>query len=332
MGRKALLLALVGAALALASCATMPHDVADHPVGSQWVTLGTSGGPAVQAHRSQIANALVVGDAIYLFDVGNGVQRQLALAGLNEQRVKAIFVTHHHLDHNTDLGPLMLTHWTFGRGVLPVFGPHGTVELVNGLATANGPTMLAGFPTAGPLKPPISEVIAATDLPHSLQEPIEVYRDEAIRVTAIGVDHFQQPPSVALPEMPDAVAYRVEAGGRTFVFTGDSGPSQRLARFMTGADVLVTEIVVPAAIGALLRRTASGASDAVRDGIIRGMSVNHLEPAEIGRMAQAAGVREIVLTHFVPSPEDAPDLEAYTRPVREAFGGPVYMASDLDRF
>ena len=29
-------------------------------LADQWVTLGTSGGPSVQTHRSQIANALVV--------------------------------------------------------------------------------------------------------------------------------------------------------------------------------------------------------------------------------------------------------------------------------
>ncbi|MCB2066121.1 MAG: MBL fold metallo-hydrolase [Erythrobacter sp.] len=324
------------AAITLASCATVsaqeaPTVTAAAPT-AQWITLGTSGGPAVQVHRSQIANALVVGDAVYLFDVGNGVQRQMAMAGLDENHVRAVFLSHHHLDHNADLGPVLVTHWTFGQGVLPVFGPEGTSHLVLGLADANAPTLLAGFPTGGPAKPPLRDMVSAADLPFALQEPVLVYEDENVRVSAIGVDHYQLPPSVPLDHMPDAVAYRVEAGGRTIVFTGDSGPSPRLARFMQGADLLVTEVVEAEAIAALLTRTAAGAPDAVRQSIIAGMRRNHLEPAEIGRMAAAAGVGAVVLTHFVPSPEDAADREAYVRDIRSVYAGPVTMANDLDRF
>ena len=57
------------------------------PSTAPWVTLGTSGGPAVQRERSQIANALVTRGGSYLFDVGNGVQRQMALAGIAERDV-----------------------------------------------------------------------------------------------------------------------------------------------------------------------------------------------------------------------------------------------------
>jgi len=62
------------------------------------------------------------------------------------------------------------------------------------------------------------------------------------------------------------------------------------------------------------------------------MRHNHLVPAEIGRMAAAAGVRRVVLTHFVPSPEQSRDVGAYTRDLQREFKGPVALASDLDRF
>lgn len=107
---------------------------------AQWVTLGTSGGPAVQAERAQIANALVVGTAVYLFDVGNAVQRQMAIAGIPEADLKAVFISHHHLDHNASLGPIIMTRWTFNPAPLPIFGPAGRVKLARGLAAANAPT------------------------------------------------------------------------------------------------------------------------------------------------------------------------------------------------
>lgn len=326
---------LISWALALFSvlCAAQALASSDESSSAaQWVTLGTSGGPIIHAERSQIANALVVNGAVYLFDIGDGARRQLALAGIPESGLKAIFISHHHIDHNADLGPLIVSHWTFGSGVLPVIGPEGTVHLVNGLADANAPTVLAGFPTAGRSKPPLAETVKPTDLPYHLQNPTKVYEDANIKVWAIGVDHFQVAPSVTLPRMPDAVAYRIEAGGRTFVYTGDTGPSARLINLAKGADVLVSEVVDVPAIVAQLTGTIKDVPPQVRASIGNGMSSNHLVPAEIGKVAVAAGVKEVVLTHFVPSPEVAADMADYVRDIAKVFRGPVLMAHDLDRF
>lgn len=297
---------------------------------AQWVTLGTSGGPAVQRERSQIANALVTPGGVYLFDVGNGVQRQMALAGIAERDVKVIFLTHHHLDHVADLGPLLWTRWTFGGGPLTVVGPPGTKALVDGLIAASGPITLAGYPVAGPAKPTLGELVSVIEIPADLDQPTDVYADAQIKVKAIGVDHYQSPPSVPVAVMPQAVAYRVDAG-RSIVYSGDSGPSARLTRLAKDADLLVTEVVEPDAIAALLTGGAQGA-DAARAGIVRGMRVDHLTPGEVGRMAQAAGVRAVVLTHFVPSPEAVPDKGIYAREIGAIYKGPLRLANDLDRF
>lgn len=305
---------------------------ASEPEAAQWVTLGTSGGPAVQAERSQIANALVVGKAVYLFDVGNGVQRQMAIAGIPEANLKAVFITHHHLDHNAALGPIIMTRWTFNPAPLPVFGPPGTVKLAMGLAEANAPTELAGFPTAGPAKPPATQIVQPHDLSDNPQHLVPVYQDEAVRVWAIAVDHYQVRPSVPLANLPEAVGYRVEAGGRIFAFTGDSGPSATLVELARGADVLITEVVEPAAIASALARTMQQAPAPVRDGIVAGMTHNHLTPHEIGNLASAAAVKRVVLTHFVPSPEAVPDRRVYSEGIGSAYFGPVALANDLDRF
>lgn len=300
--------------------------------GATWITLGTSGGPAVQVARSQIANALVVNGAVYLFDLGNGVQRQMALAGLSEGDIRGVFISHHHLDHNADLGPLMVTHRTFFRGVLPVIGPVGTRQLVDGLAAANAPTILAAFPTAGPDKAPLRDLFTVTEVPQALQAATLVFEDANVKVWAIGVDHFQQAPSIAMPQMPDAVAYRVEAGRRIFVFTGDSGPSARLDALVRGADVLISEIVEPDAIAANIRKSVKGPPLAQIEAVINGMKVNHLTPENVGRMAAQGNVGQVVLTHFVPSPEDAGSAAAYTRALRRVFKGKVVMARDLGRY
>lgn len=294
----------------------------------RWITLGTSGGPSVQTERAQIANALVVGQSVYLFDAGNDVQRQLARAGIAERNVKAVFLSHHHLDHNADLGPLIITHWLFGQGRLAVTGPAGTRSLALGLARANAPTALASFPTMGAAKPPIEETITPSDLP-DITEPKVIYEDGTVRISAISVEHYQVPPSVALPQLPKAVAYRVEAGGRTLVYSGDTGPSPGLEQLARGADVLFTEVVDLAGIAAELAKSMAQVPAPVRANVVAGMKANHLTADEIGRLAQKAGVRRVVLTHFVPSPDKLRDPSALVRGVRKSFKGPVKLARDL---
>ena len=75
------------------------------------VLLGTGGGPTPKTTRSAPANALVVGDTVYVIDCGNGVGRQLRLAGLDLAKVRHVFVTHHHSDHVADLVTLPLLIW-----------------------------------------------------------------------------------------------------------------------------------------------------------------------------------------------------------------------------
>ena len=93
------------------------------------VLLGTGGGAYPKARRCGSANAVVVGDAVYLIDAGEGVHRQLWRAGLTvNQRfapdrplLRAIFVTHLHADHIMDLANLVQGSWP--SQPIEVFGP-----------------------------------------------------------------------------------------------------------------------------------------------------------------------------------------------------------------
>src|SRR3546814_15095184 len=73
--------------------------------------LGTAGGPIPRQERSQPANALVIGGQVYLIDAGDGLLRQMAAKRLNLGAVRALFLTHHHIDHNADVTVLMIDRW-----------------------------------------------------------------------------------------------------------------------------------------------------------------------------------------------------------------------------
>jgi len=321
---------LVAAALLVASA---PDAAAQRDTKPSWVTLGTSGGPPVRVERAQISNALVMTDgSAYLFDVGNDVQRQMARAHIPETSVKVVLLSHLHLDHVADLGPIIWTHWTFGQGVLRIIGPPGTKTLVDGLVAASAPITLAAYLGAGPAKPTVSRMVAVTEIPADLNEPLEVYRDGAIAVSAIGVDHYPPSPSIKPDAMPQAVAFRVVAGGRTVVYSGDTGPSPRLAKLAQNADLLVSEVIDLDAIAQQMRHDFASAPPGTLEGVIGGMAHSHMTAEEVGKVAAAGHVGEVLLTHFVPVPESVPDRGAYARGIAKSYSGPVILADDLGRY
>ena len=70
--------------------------------------LGTSGGGRPNHYRNPSSTALKINGTVFLFDAGEGTQRQIAFSNLNVLDVKKIFITHMHIDHVGGLIPLIL--------------------------------------------------------------------------------------------------------------------------------------------------------------------------------------------------------------------------------
>jgi ribonuclease BN (tRNA processing enzyme) len=318
-----------GALLLLAAISCAPAVAANPPV--ELVTLGTGGGPVVQTRRAQPANAVRVGDAVYLFDVGEGTQRQMEAARLPLASVRAVFLTHHHLDHVGGLGPLIANRWVQMRHApLPVIGPPGTLGMVAGLVQAYRPIELAPVTLGPKAPPPMASGVDVRDLAAEMDSPALVYQDEAIRVFAVVNDHYHFAPGTESARTARSYAYRIEAGGRSIVLTGDTGPSRRVEALAKGADLLVSEVMDRAAIARDL--AASGFSGSALEGFMKHMDANHLTPALAGEMAARAGVRALVLSHLVPGRDGDTSDAGYVHGLAGRFTGPVTVAKDLDRF
>src|SRR5436309_630722 len=76
----------------------------------QVILLGTKGG-ATLASLSNPATLILVNDILYVVDCGYGVSRQLISAGVELDRLRYVFRTHHHSDHNIEYGPLLYKAW-----------------------------------------------------------------------------------------------------------------------------------------------------------------------------------------------------------------------------
>lgn len=105
---------------------------------------------------------------------------------------------------------------------------------------------------------------------------------------------------------PASLAYRLDArSGGSVVFSGDTDYSETLIELARGADLFVCECAAP-----------------------EGRKVKkHLMPSEAGRMAEAAGVSRLLLTHFYPACDES-DL---ITPCSAHFRGPILLAEDLMR-
>ncbi len=293
-----------------------------------WITLGTAGGPMPNPLRSQPANALVAGDDVVLFDVGDGAVERMAAAGLRLGQVRAVFLSHLHSDHVAGLAGLIGLRWmTSVRAPLTVYGPPGTRTLVEGLLASMEPTREAGygFPNgfgADPIHIGVKEIAGGASV--AVLPGMEVIAAENT--------HYSFTPGSDEARRFKSLSYRIQARGRVIVYTGDTGPSEAVTRLAKGADLLVSEAQNLPALVKVIHAASPNMPASVFDATLEHLRRHHLSTEDVGRMASAAGVGAVVLTHLGPAPPPAAADALFLPGVKANFHGPVTVAKDLDRF
>jgi ribonuclease BN (tRNA processing enzyme) len=320
--------------VALALIASPEAGRAAQPGGSPGATLillGTAGGPVLRATRSQPASLLLVGDTGYLIDAGDGVAAQIIRSGHALPQIRAVFVTHQHMDHTAGLGALIAFNWSVVRRTpLDIYGPPGTEALVQ-RALSYFAISEQTFGRESPSGTAMAGIPRTKDVPG----PGPVYEDDAIRVSAAANSHYATvcPAAADCPDMR-SYSYRVEIK-RTdrppfvLVFSGDTGPSEELARLATDADVLVSEVIdLPSTITFL--KDYVRLPEAALTPMIAHMEREHLTPEQVGRLAARSRARRVILTHFVWGNQDpAPDTRKLVDGVAAVYRGPIVAGSDL---
>ncbi len=238
-------------------------------------------GTAIPSPRRNAAGALVrVGATPLLFDIGPGTVARLAVAGVSYRDLEYVFLTHHHSDHTLDLATFLQVNdstpgWTRTRPVHLV-GCRGTKEFCARLLD---------------VYPGIAPQSYALDIREVGAERVEF---GAWTIEAAPTGHTGS-----------SIAYRVEAGGKAIIYTGDATESGELARLARGADVFVCECAFP-----------------------RGYPTpDHMTADAVGRIARTAGVKRVLLVHLYP-PALAVDIAAQ---VRAEYAGEVIVAVDGTR-
>ncbi|MBA3637948.1 MAG: MBL fold metallo-hydrolase [Acidobacteria bacterium] len=272
------------------------------------VLLGTGGGPTPKAKAAAPAQAIVVGNRIYLVDCGDGVARQLALAKLPLRDLRAVFITHQHSDHNAGYGPLFLLGWPGGLSEpVDVYGPPPLVDMTKQLLEAYRFDIELRMRDEG--RPPLARLVR----PHEITAGGEVFKDDRVRVTAALNDH---------PPIEHSFAFRFDATDRSIVISGDTRYSENVIKLAQGADVLVHEVVS--------REFWERPGAPQPPDVVRHILASHTDAPDVGRVAAAAGVGTLVLSHFVPTEgPGAPSDEQWIAGVRRHFKGRIVVAKDL---
>src|ERR1051326_386492 len=111
--------------------------------------LGTKGGPRITRYApGPSSKPIVYRDVPYVIDAGYGITLKLVETGLPLPALRYVFITHHHSDHNLELGPLLYNAWATGlRRDVDAFGPAGIQELLDAYGSPSASTSRPGSPT-----------------------------------------------------------------------------------------------------------------------------------------------------------------------------------------
>jgi ribonuclease Z len=283
------------------------------------IVLGTASQVPTR-QRSQNGYLLRWDDEGVLFDPGEGAQRQLMLAGAAASDITRICVTHFHGDHCLGL-PGIIQRLSLDRvpHAVPVHFPASGAEYFDRLRHASvfldlAQLIACPIDTDGPLTPTLSA--------RRLNHPVESYGYR-----------LAEPPQRRM--LPDLLAAH-----------GISGPAVgQLQREGTLNGVTLDQVsrVRPGQVFAFIMDTGwcDAAIDLARDAdllVIESTFLNteqalaaeagHLTAAQAGQIAQLAGVRTLVLTHFSQRYQDA---TGFGTEAAEHFTGEIIVAHDLMR-
>ncbi|HJT67957.1 MAG TPA: MBL fold metallo-hydrolase [Pyrinomonadaceae bacterium] len=293
------------------SCSLLPKvGFGRQQTKTRLILLGTKGGPRVgEAGRSNPSTLILINDVPYLVDCGYGATKQLLNANVAINRLRYIFITHHHSDHNLEFGPLWYNAWITGIPTrIDAYGPPGLAKMSADFFNYEKFDIETRMVDEG--RPDPRKLITV----HEFNKPGVILTNGEVKVSSCRVRH---------PPITQAYAYRFDAADRSIVISGDTAYAPELAEFAKGADVLVHEIMYLPGIEALISRLPN--AKRLREHLMAA----HTLPEDVGKVAAQAGVKTLVLSHFVPGDDASITDDQWSEGVRKHFKGRVIVGKDL---
>ena len=267
------------------------------------ITLLGTGSPLPDPRRGGPSTLVRAGGQTILIDTGRAVVMRLASAGTLPVLLNAVLITHLHSDHITDLNDVITSHWVMSGQETPlnVFGPPGTQIVVDGILMMLAPDIsyrLAHHTDTLTYKP---KVVVTEVLPDSTFTIGEVH----VRVART---HHQ-------PVEP-TVAFRFDHESKSVVLGGDGIPCETLDALCAGADAYVQSVIREDLVKLIPNKRFLDILD------------YHSTIEQAAQTATRAGVKKLILTHYVPSMQPGQEDEWRAIAARH-FAGEIVLGDDL---
>lgn len=274
------------------------------------VLFGTKGGPRlIKGGSWPTSSALVLNDKVYIIDAGLGVTRQFIEAGFTYDQLETVFITHHHSDHNLELGGLVYTSWVGAPAhQIKLFGPHGLNRLMTSFVDSQAFDIDIRIHDEG-----LNDIRNCFSC-HEFTEGI-VFEDDHLIVQALRVKH---------PPVTDCFALKFETETAKIVFGADTAYFPPLAEFARDADILVHE--------AMHLGGAKQICDVLKDTkpkLWDHFMASHTPCEDVGRIAASANCKTLVVNHFVPEIGFRVSKDEFETAIRSTFAGNLVLGKDL---
>ncbi len=258
------------------------------------LALCGAGGPLAAPKASGPCVVVIAGTRMFVVDAGTDGLRNIGRMGLQAGQIEAVFLTHYHSDHIDGLGELATIRWVgaANKAPLPVYGPTGLQQVVNGFNNAYALDKVYRYEHHGDGVAPQSGwgMVAKEYSTPAVGQLETLIAENHLTIEALAVDHA--------PVVP-AVGYRFSYKGRTLLITGDTIASDNVKHFSKGIDLLVHEALSPNLVMQMHQ-----AANTIGNDIISQVTLDilnyHASPKEAAQIARDANVGHLLYYHIVP--------------------------------
>ncbi|MFK8028134.1 MAG: MBL fold metallo-hydrolase [Gammaproteobacteria bacterium] len=266
-----------------------------------------SGGPELNDQRASTSYLVWLDNkAVVMIDAGGGSSYNFEKSGADFNHVNAIAFTHFHVDHSADFSEyIKYSYFSNRTNDLSVYGPEGNTimpsasKFIHALYSKEGAYGYLNHYIETSNKSSYHINITNVSLTKARSQ---FHLEHDLMITAVPVHHGPLA----------AVAWRVDVAGCAITFSGDmSNKFNVLADLAMDSDILVAHNAVP--------------ENANR------FALNlHMPPSEIGKIANEANVKKLILSHRMKRTlgKEKETLEM----VQQHYAGAVEFSNDLDKF
>jgi ribonuclease Z len=268
------------------------------------ITLLGTGSPIPDPNRAGPSSLVSSDGSVLLIDAGRGVVTRLVGAGYFPPMLTGVLLTHLHSDHISDLNDIITSYWVMSQPdsetPLSIWGPPGTIKLVQHILEMLQEDIHYRITHHDDLN-------AAPRLNVVEVAPGDVFTVGTLSVKVGETDHRPVHPSVA---------FRISDGVHDVVMAGDGVPCDSLDELLVGADAYVQTVL--------------------REDIVKMVPVARLQDIldyhstveQAAQTAQRAGIKHLILTHYVPAPPPGGEAE-WAAAAKEHFSGNLVVGPDL---